>query len=146
MIQEGGRPIGRLGELHPRLADRYELKKRCFVFEVSLDKMPYQTVGVSRFRPFARFPQVQRDLAVVVDERIASGQLERFLATGWPELVRGVKMFDLYRGSQVPAGKKSLAFSLLFGRDDRTLTDEEVDEAWRRIQDSVRREFHAEFR
>ena len=141
-----GDPVGWIGEIHPHAAERFGLKTATFVWEVEWEAIGRQITSGRRFRPYPRHPQVQRDLALVVEQSVQAGRIRHFLSELDPELIRQVKLFDAYQGSQIPLGKKSLAFSLLLGRDDRTLGEREIDEAWRRILDSVRREFHADIR
>jgi len=144
-IQCGGEEIGLIGEIHPAVGEKFELQRKAIIAELDWGKLLRAIPGEARFREFSRIPQVQRDLAMLVDEAVPAGVIQGFLAKESP-LVREVRIFDLYQGDQVPKGKKSLAFSLWLGDDQRTLTENEINEAWRRILESVRREFHAELR
>lgn len=145
VIRSGGRRMGVAGEIHPDLCDRFELKRRAFVFELEEDAVlsgPRQGRG---FEEYSRHPVVERDLSVIVDEAVPAGGIGDFLKAQDPT-IRGVRVFDLYRGSQVPPGKKSLTFSLQMGLPDRTLTDEEVNAIFGDVIERVRNEFGAEVR
>jgi phenylalanyl-tRNA synthetase beta chain len=98
-----------------------------------------------RFADFSLFPAALRDLAVIVDDGVAAAEVQKQLAklaraaAGTAFGVEGVAVFDVYRGPGVPEGKKSLAFSLTFRASDRTLTDDEVNAAFQRLQEELAR-------
>jgi phenylalanyl-tRNA synthetase beta chain len=121
-----GNDIGWLGELHPRLVRRYELPSAPLLFELELS--PLLQVDVPAARAVSRQPVVRRDLAVVVDEDIPAQALLSSLDAGKPATVEGVALFDLYRGTGIPPGKKSLAILVLMQDTQRTLTDTEIEE------------------
>jgi phenylalanyl-tRNA synthetase beta chain len=97
-------------------------------------------------RPLPRFPAVVRDIAVVVDEPVRAGDiLEEVRALGCPQ-IESVRLFDCYRGAPIPAGKKSLAYSIAYRAPDRTLTDDEVNGLHARVLDRLAARFPLEFR
>jgi phenylalanyl-tRNA synthetase beta chain len=127
-LEKDGEVIGFLGEIHPDVQRSFELKQKVFVFELNFDRLVSRREEKRAFQPLPRFPAIQRDLAVVVDEDIAAGDLLRSLwemNEGW---ITDINIFDLYQGNQIPPGKKSLAFRIRYQKEDRTLTDEEVNE------------------
>jgi len=126
-IERDGRPLGWLGELHPKWVQKYELTAPAVVFELDLD--PLLEVPLPRYAQVSRFPAVVRDLAVVVGEEVAAQGMLEALAEGKPGIVRDVKLFDLYRGPGVEKGRKSLAFRVVMQDTARTLTDSEVEAA-----------------
>jgi len=139
-----GRRVGWVGELHPEVAERFELEGWP-VAALELELAACEPDPEPRFRPFFNVPAVNRDLAVVVDASVpAGGMLEDIRALGGP-LLAGARVFDVYTGEQVPEGKKSVAFSLTF-QADRTLTDEEVDAEVERIAARLNERFGAEVR
>ncbi|ABG04270.1 phenylalanyl-tRNA synthetase beta subunit [Rubrobacter xylanophilus DSM 9941] len=139
-----GRRVGWVGELHPEVAERFELEGWP-VAALELELAACKPDPEPRFRPFFNVPAVNRDLAVVVDASVpAGGMLEDIRALGGP-LLAGARVFDVYTGEQVPEGKKSVAFSLTF-QADRTLTDEEVDAEVERIAARLNERFGAEVR
>ena len=124
VVLRGGR-VGRFGELHPTVAERLELPRGIFVGELDGEAL-FDAATEPRCAGLPRFPAVLRDLALVVDEGTSGAAISAALReAGGPELEE-LLLFDVYRGAPLPAGKKSLAFSLRFRAADRTLTDEEV--------------------
>jgi phenylalanyl-tRNA synthetase beta chain len=126
-IEIDGAAAGWVGELHPEWQQKYELPTAPIVFEV--EARPLVSVAVPQYQDVPRFPAVTRDLAVVVDEAVSARDLLDALAGARPELVREVRLFDLYRGQNIGKGRKSLAFRVVMQHTARTLTDAEVDAA-----------------
>jgi len=123
----GGEAAGWLGELHPRLARRFELPSAPVVFEVDVVALVHQPTPVAR--PVSKLPVVRRDLAVVVDEEVsAQAVLDALVALKHPSVDR-LALFDVYRGPSIGPGKKSLAILVLIQDTARTLTDAEIDAA-----------------
>jgi phenylalanyl-tRNA synthetase beta chain len=87
-----------------------------------------------------------RDVAVIVDEPVTGAQIESEIRAAGGDLLRGIRLFDLYRGESIPAGKKSLAYALTYLADERTLTDKEVDKAHKKIEDRLRHVLKAQIR
>jgi phenylalanyl-tRNA synthetase beta chain len=117
-----------MGEVHPALRERFDLKQDVFLFEFDFQKVVERMTVRRVFVPLPRYPAVTRDLAVVVDKEVAAGDILRTLwaeNNGW---IKEIRLFDLYQGSPVPRGKKSLAFRLIYQKEDRTLTDREVND------------------
>jgi phenylalanyl-tRNA synthetase beta chain len=143
----GGKVAGHLGEIHPTLVERYDLlPHRIFAAELDLESLMAAATQVRQYQSLPRFPAVSHDIAVVLDESWPDAEIERaILATGAPLLV-DVTLFDLYRGAPIPAGKKSLAYSLTYRATDRTLTDDEVMGVERRVVESLASRFGAYLR
>lgn len=123
-------PVGLIGQLHPRLVAAYEFQvdeeQPVVVADFDLDHLLAQASDSFTIRSVSRFPAVQQDIALVVDEATPADQVESLIVeTGQPLLV-GVQLFDVFRGEQLGPGKKSLAYSLTFQDQDRTLTDKVV--------------------
>jgi phenylalanyl-tRNA synthetase beta chain len=118
-----GRRVGIMGELHPRWVQKYDLPKAPIIFEIALDSLSKRELPV--FTETSKFPPVRRDLAIVVDEKIAAQAILDVCRSA----LRGqkVEIFDLYRGQGVDAGKKSLAFRITMQDTQKTLLDAEVD-------------------
>jgi phenylalanyl-tRNA synthetase beta chain len=93
-----------------------------------------------------RFPAALRDVAVIVDEAIPAERVEKEIHAAGGELLKAVRLFDLYRGDSIAAGHKSLAYALTYQADDRTLTDKEVDRAHKKIEDRLRHMLKAQIR
>ncbi len=126
-----GRPFGLLGQLDPGLARRLELPEGLFLMEMLAEPLVSGAVE-PYFKGLTPFPGSRRDLSVLVDEDLPAGELLAGIAQDSP-LAAEVSVFDLYQGEHVPAGRKSLSFSILFQSPERTLRDEEVDQAFQRI-------------
>ncbi len=128
-----GRPVGYLGELHPAVLRDFDLDGRAVGVELDLE--PVLALDVPRRAcPLPRFPAVHRDLAVVVAEEVEAATLEETIRGAGGELLESALAFDEYRGSQVPEGKKSIAFTMTFRSPERTLTDAEVDARLERLR------------
>lgn len=126
--------LGIMGELHPAIARHYELRVPVFLAELDLVQLLRLVEDDSlRVAPPPRFPAVRRDIAIVVEERVASSELLAVIRQAGGPLLAGVELFDLFRGHGVPAGHKSCAFTLIFRSAERTLTDAEVAEVEGRI-------------
>ncbi len=148
-VMLGGRQLGYVGELHPSVTSRAHIDGRVVAFEIDVDPL-LAASRVPRAQPLPRFPAVQRDLAVVVEETVAAGALLASIKelagdTGAAALERA-QAFDEYRGSQVPDGHKSIAFTLTFRSPERTLTDAEVDRVMSEIRLGLEKRHRARFR
>lgn len=128
-------PIGVLGELHPAVRRAFDLpEQRAVAAELALAPLlPAAATIIRKMQPISSFPAIKEDLALLVDEAVTAEQVEQAIRQGGGNLLREVTLFDVYRGKQVPAGKKSLAYALTYQADDRTLKDSDVEKARRRI-------------
>jgi phenylalanyl-tRNA synthetase beta chain len=123
----GGEPVGVVGALHPDAAFALDLAEECWGFELDIEKLLPYCPQRSAFVGLPRFPATVRDVAVVVDDSFPSERIVQFVR-GWrPDLIEEVSLFDAYAGAPIPAGRKSLAYSIAYRAADRTLTDEEVN-------------------
>ncbi|MDP1808431.1 MAG: phenylalanine--tRNA ligase subunit beta [Actinomycetota bacterium] len=138
--------IGFFGALHPRIQENYDLRQPVYIWQLSVAGILAAARGKRRFAEIPRFPGIVLDLALVVDESVSWEQVRNLaLETGAPLLLE-VRLFDLYRGPGIAAGKKSLAFSLTYQAHDRTLTDDEVDHIQQRLVKRVGKELGAALR
>jgi phenylalanyl-tRNA synthetase beta chain len=140
----GNACVGWLGELHPRWQQKYELPGSLVVFE--LDAAPLQVVGLPAYREVSKFPAVSRDIAVILPESVPVQPVLDDLAAHKPMHVESITLFDLYRGSGVENGKKSLAFRVLLQDTQKTLTDQEVDSAVLHLVQRLRERFGGKLR
>jgi phenylalanyl-tRNA synthetase beta chain len=124
-----GEPIGVLGELHPRLAERLDLPARSAAFELDLTALSTHVGRPMEFRDMPRFPPARRDLAFIVDASVPVGILRDAVLRAAEGLADRVVLFDVFSGAPLAPGKKSVAFSVDFRAPDRTLTDAEVGRA-----------------
>ncbi|MDD4876119.1 MAG: phenylalanine--tRNA ligase subunit beta [Dehalococcoidales bacterium] len=126
-----GKSIGILGEVHPRVLQKFDIEEPVYLFEIKLNDILTLTSGYKIFQPVPRFPAMVRDLALIIDYQVSHQQVLDTMK-GFP-LVTGVDLFDSYSGDQVPQGKKSLAYRIIFQSPVHTLTDKEVDKVQRQI-------------
>jgi phenylalanyl-tRNA synthetase beta chain len=145
-----GQEVGLLGQLHPVIVEAYDLKTDdewpVLAADFDLDTLLVQVPDLHVVRSVPRFPPVQQDIAVVVDEGTPADRVyELIVASGQP-LLTGARLFDVYRGEQIGTGKKSLAFSLTFQAEDRTLTDNVVAKQQNKIVQRLERELGARLR
>ena len=133
-VRAGGRVVGHAGQLHPRVAEDFDLPPGSVAFELDLDALtaaaddrPVQPTPVSTY------PPGKEDIALVVDADVPAGEVLAVVREGAGELGEEVRLFDLYTGAQLGEGKKSLAFSLRLRAADRTLTAEETAAVRERI-------------
>ena len=139
-------PVGELAEIHPRVAERFGLPGRVAVIEVRTAPLAAAASGAVQYREVSRLPPVRRDLAFLVDRDVPVGTVRDAIAGAGGELLDRVLLFDVFEGDPLPAGKKSLAFSVDFRAPDRTLTDEEADQRVGAIAARLAADFGAELR
>jgi phenylalanyl-tRNA synthetase beta chain len=143
----GERAVGVLGQVDPRVSAGFDIDGDVFLFELVLDELLAvlsERQAPRRYEPVPRFPPVVQDVAVVVDEAVTAVQVQSLIEAA--ALVRRAQLFDVYTGEPVPAGKKSLAFSVTYQSADHTLTDEEVARAHRGILERLKRQLGATLR
>ena len=126
-VRVNGKDLGLLGQIHPLTAANYDLDCDVYVAELNFTAMAEVLAPEAVYHPLPKYQAVNRDLALVCDEALTVAELEKCIASAGGALLRKVTLFDIYRGVGVPAGKKSVAFSLELRADDRTLTDSDSD-------------------
>lgn len=138
----GGAPVGVLGEVHPDTLEAFGIERPVALFELDLAALLAAMPARGGAQPVPRFPAVVQDLALVVDEDVAAGELRAKIEQS--RLVAGARVFDVYRGEQLPAGKKSIAFAIRYQAPDRTLTTDDANREQGRIVNRLAREHGAE--
>ncbi|HEV1991716.1 MAG TPA: phenylalanine--tRNA ligase subunit beta, partial [Candidatus Dormibacteraeota bacterium] len=128
-----GRQLGYLGELHPTMGTTLKVEGRLVAFEIDLEPV-LAASHIPRAQPLPRYPAVDRDLAVVVEDHVAASSLLSAIQESAGDLLVMARAFDEYHGTQVPEGNKSIAFTLTFRSPERTLTDAEVDKVMNEIR------------
>ncbi len=121
-----GKIYATFGEVHPDVRKEYDLEVRAYVAQVALDKLFELPEKKVVYRPLPKFPAVQRDFALLCDEKIPVAALERAIRDGAGRLCEKIQLFDVYTGAQIPEGKKSVAYSVVLRSMEGTLTEEEV--------------------
>ncbi|MDQ6772569.1 MAG: phenylalanine--tRNA ligase subunit beta [Candidatus Dormibacteraeota bacterium] len=140
-----GRSVGHIGEVHPNALRIADLEGRAVAAELDLARFLAHS-DTRAARPLPRFPAANRDLAVIVAEAVPAGAMQAVILESAGELLESASAFDEYRGDQVGAGAKSVAFALTFRSPERTLTDAEVDPRMAAIRLAVGARFDARFR
>ncbi|MBE9512927.1 MAG: phenylalanine--tRNA ligase subunit beta [Chloroflexi bacterium] len=143
-ITIAGNRLGTIGELHPKVVAAFDIADAVCLFEINLSQLLPFTAAHKMFQPVPRFPAVERDIALVVDDDVTHYRVQSIIR-GFP-LVAGVTIFDVYSGKQVPTGKKSLAYRITFQPLTHTLTDDEVDKIQQQILDKLSQELGATLR
>lgn len=145
-IQCAGKKNGLLGEVRKELLDVWDISNRVFVFEIDVSALKRTMTSRTKYSPIPKFPSIKRDLAVVVDERVFVGSLMECIQCTGGKTLKSVELFDIYRGKQIPSGKKSVAFSLTFLSSTRTLKEEEVDPIVSSVLEALSASFSARLR
>ena len=136
--------VGIVGDVHPRVAQAFELSNAICLIEIDLEKLLTKITGIKEYQSIPRFPSVTRDIALVVDEQVSYRRAEE-IVQGFP-LVTQTTLFDLYRGEQIPEGKKSFAIRIIYQSPSHTLTDEEVDQTQEQMLARLHQELGANLR
>jgi len=129
----GDTRLGYLGEVHPDVAKQYDIQTRVYVAEIDLRLLFAVETPATIYQPLPRFPAVERDLALLCDEDVPVATIEDIIRKAGGRMLESVQLFDVYRGAQITAGKKSVAYSLKFRIADRTLSDEDIDPVMAKI-------------
>jgi len=112
-----------MGQVHPLVAANYGMDTEVYCVEIDFTKLFTLRLPDRTYVPLPKYQAVSRDLSFVCDEAVTVAQAEAIITAAAGKLLRGVKLFDIYRGAGIPEGKKSMAFSMELRADDRTLTD-----------------------
>ncbi len=126
-VYSGNRLLGILGQVHPTVQKNYEIDVPVYLIELPLQALYQYHSAKTEYKPIPKYPAVNRDLALVCAEEIYSGDIEAKIKKYAGKELESIRVFDVYRGSQVGDGKKSIAYSLSLRSADHTLADEEID-------------------
>ncbi len=141
-----GQEIGVFGQIHPLVAQNYGVDTQLFCAELSFEALFAARGPEAQYIPLPKFPAVTRDIAVVCAEAVTVGELDACIRKGAKNLLKEVKLFDIYRGKGVDEGKKSVAFNLVLRADDRSLTSEDADQEVKGILDALEQDLGAVLR
>ena len=134
------------GLLSPTVAGAFDIKAPVYVFEMEIDPIISKSADDTVFKMWSKFPQIDRDVALIMDKSILAGDVISFARESKVDNLRGISIFDLYAKKPIPKGLKSLGLSMIYRSDDRTLTDDEIDSAHRQLVDSLCKKFEATIR
>lgn len=141
MINVNGSNIGMIGKIHPSVT-----KDDVYVLEINLDELFTKKVGKMKYKEFSKFPSINKDIALVVDKKSVSKDIEKEIKSAGGSLLTNIEVFDVYTGVGVGIDKKSIAYSLTFSDMKKTLTDEEINGLMDKIIDAVSKKCSAELR
>ena len=129
----GGAVMGYLGEVHPDIADAYEIGTKAYIAVLDMPEIVERASFDRKYTGIARFPAVTRDISMVMPKEVLAGQVEEVIEKKGGAYLESYALFDLYEGAQIKEGCKSMAYSIVFRAKDKTLEDAEVSEAMGRI-------------
>ena len=132
MIYEG-KKVGYLGEVHPLTADAYGIGERAYIAVIDILSVLEFAGFNHKYTGIAKYPAVSRDLSLVVPHQVLAGQIENVLIQRGGKILESYQLFDIYEGSQIQAGYKSMAYSLVFRANDKTLEESEISAAMKKI-------------
>lgn len=146
-IALGGKlPLGDMGRLSPVLAKKYDLRDAVLLAELNLDQLLARRNPVKSFKPLPQFPSIRRDVAMLVPEATTHDAVLQTVKQAKPANLEGVELFDVFRGKNVPAGQKSLAYAFTYRSLEKTLTDAEVNAAHTKIVEAFKTQLKATVR
>jgi phenylalanyl-tRNA synthetase beta chain len=135
---------GSLGQVHPAIAGQFEIGVPVFLFELDIEKLLPAIRTHVRYEPISRYPAVMQDIAVLVEKTVPASRVSEIISAG--SLVTKATLFDVYEGAPLPPGKRSLAYAVQFQSSEKTLTEQEVADARRRIIRRLEHDLGAELR
>ena len=141
-----GVDVGVMGQVHPLVAKNYGIDVDVYCAEINFTAVLELLLPDATYTPLPKYPSVTRDLALICDEAVTVADVENVITASAGKLLRGVKLFDIYRGVGVPEGKKSMAFSLELRADDRTLTDTDSEQAVAKVLKALAEKLNATLR
>jgi phenylalanyl-tRNA synthetase beta chain len=146
IVYAGGEKLGELGEIHPDVCTAFGISKRVYLAELDLCEICSAADDTKRYEPLPRHPAVERDVALIVDQDVAAGDLLDCIRMNAGPFFESAALFDVYTGEKIGEGKKSLAYTIVLRAKDRTLMDEEANAARDAIVESAVSRFGAKLR
>ncbi len=138
--------IGEFGQLLPSLAKRYDLRDAVLLAELNLDLLLARRNPSKNFKPLPPFPAIRRDIALLVGEGTTHEAVLQVVKQAKPANLESVELFDVFRGRNVPAGQKSMAYAFTYRSPERTLTDAEANSAHERVVSELKQKLQAVIR
>lgn len=138
--------IGYVGEIHPQIASNYEIETKVYFGVLYIDKLIEIANFDISYKSLPKFPTMQRDIAMLVKDEINVKEIEKIIKSKGGKLLESVKLFDVYKGEQIEKGYKSVAYSILFRSNEKTLTDEEVNSPMKKILKELEEKLQAQLR
>jgi len=142
----GEKEVGIFGEIHPEVIRNYRIPGKVNLFEIDFENLAPNVPKDISYRILPKYPSVQRDLSLIVRDELLSSEIIRVIKSIDVRLIKKVVLFDIFRGKQIGKGYKSLAYSIIFQAEDRTLTDQEIENTFKKIREKLIVEFDAKIR
>lgn len=146
LFKKGRNVIATVGEVHPAVLSAYGITKPVYIFELDATTVMKYMAKDLKYKALPKYPATSRDLAMLVDVDVNAADIEKAMTKAAGQNLTQITLFDVYTGKQVEEGKKSLAFSLTFQSNDKTLTDAEIDPAIEKIVAKLQKDFNANLR
>ncbi|WP_163970177.1 phenylalanine--tRNA ligase subunit beta [Oceanobacillus halotolerans] len=137
--------VGFIGQVHPVIEKQMDLKET-YVFDINLESLLNEYRDRTAFNVIPKYPSIARDIAFIVDKGVLAGDIKSRIEDKGSPLVKQVQIFDVYEGENVPEGKKSIAYSLVYQDPEKTLKDDEVEASYQEIVNTINEEFNAYIR
>ena len=144
-VYVGDQLVGFLGEVHPKTAKAYKVLET-YVFELDLTALIALPKARQQYQPISKFPSITRDVAMLIDDTVTNADIVSLINQKGGAHLQSVELFDVYNGSHVPTGKKSLAYTLTYRDQNATLIDDEVTAAFDKVLTALTEELGAEIR
>jgi len=141
-----GEIIGTIGQIHPEVAKKFECPDETYIGIVDFMSLVKNSSLSSEYKPLPKYPAVTRDIAMLVKDEIMVKQIEDIIRQSSGKILEEIKLFDVYKGKQVPEGMKSVAYSITFRAEDRTLTDDDVNKVMDKILNNLKEKLGAQLR
>jgi len=145
-ILVNGQKIGTIGQIHPDVAERFECPEETYIGVLEVEALVKNADMEVEYKPLPKFPAVTRDIAMLVKDEVLVKEIEDVISSNAGNILEDMKLFDVYKGKQIPEGMKSVAYSITFRGQDRTLTDDEVNAKMQKILDALKDKLGAQLR
>ena len=145
-IEIGGVKTGTAGQLAEDILYDNKFKDKAYLFEINLNTLMSLVKGRVKYEPISSYPVVKRDISLLVKSDIPESRIEEIIKNDYKYLIKGLNLFDLYKGEQVPEGHKSLTYNIVFQSDRKTLSETEINKAMDNIIRKLKSEINAELR
>lgn len=152
ILKVGNDIIATFGEVHPEVLTNYDINRRVYLAEINITKIVKYSKSNKKYQEVPKFPAVERDIAVIVDEQVQVGDIEQTIIKKAKKLLKGkrslenLKLFDIYRDEKIGESKKSVAYSLIFRDTTKSLSDDEINPVMEEITAELQKQFNAELR
>jgi len=142
----GNELCGIIGEVHPAVRKNFGISVPCYMAEVSFETLEKHATFDRKYKPSPKYPAVTRDLSFLIDDRILAANIAETIRKNAGTILDNIELFDVYKGKQIPDNKRSMAYSITFRSDNKTLTDDEINKVMGKIIGALENDLHAELR